>query len=65
MRSRIANEKSIPSYTIFPDRTLLEIVKKRPETKHSLRNIHGIGANKYQAYADEIMHVLSEHGALA
>lgn len=65
MRSRMAKEKNVPAYTIFADRTLLDIVKQRPDNKQKLQHIHGIGDNKYQAYADDLMQVLEKYGELA
>jgi ATP-dependent DNA helicase RecQ len=65
MRSRIAQQKNVPAYTIFADRTLLDIVKQRPDSKQKLRHIHGIGDTKFRTYADDLMLVLDEFGELA
>jgi len=64
MRSQLAKAKNVPAYAIFADRTLLDIVKKRPTTKQQLHTIHGIGEAKYQSYADELMTVIDEYGKL-
>ncbi len=57
-RSRAAD---VPAYVIFDDRTLGEIVRRRPHTKIALAAVPGIGPMRLDGYGDEILAVLAKH----
>ena len=44
LRRAIATAQKQPAYVIFPDRTLIEIAKRRPSDLDELASIHGVGA---------------------
>ena len=50
LRGAIAAAQKQPAYVIFPDRTLIEIAKRRPRSLDELAGIHGVGAVKLQKY---------------
>ena len=52
LRMKIALEKSIPPYVIFPDTTLKEMAMYLPESKEALLGIKGIGEVKAETYGD-------------
>ncbi|MTI54321.1 DNA helicase RecQ [Geosporobacter ferrireducens] len=50
LRMKIALEKGVPPYVIFPDTTLKEMAVYLPESKEALLKIKGIGAVKAETY---------------
>jgi len=65
VRTTLAEESAVPSYIIFHDSTLQDMVKKRPQTLNDFSGIFGVGGQKLarygQAFVDEIIqHPLSE-----
>ena len=61
MRGKLAKEQGIPAYMIFPDRTLDDLVAKKPTSVQSLANIYGIGFNKQEKYGAAILKVIASH----
>ena len=58
LRISLAEEHGVPSFVIFHDATLQEMVKKRPQTLNDFSRVSGVGAQKLarygQAFIDEI-----------
>jgi len=60
-----AEERGVPPYVIFSDRTLRELARLRPTTLYELRGIYGIGDAKLQAFGDAVVRVIRNAGVLA
>jgi len=58
-RSETAKTHGVPAYVILHDATLLELVRKRPQTPNALRHIPGIGARKLENYGPALLELLS------
>jgi len=54
-----AEERHVPPYVIFNDRTLREIARVRPSTLVQLRDVHGIGDAKLEAFGRALLDVLA------
>lgn len=61
-RNARAREMRVPPYTIFQDRTIYDLVAKKPKTKEELTGIYGIGLAKAEKYGDLILKVLNDRG---
>ena len=61
LRGAIAAAQKQPAYVIFPDRTLIEMAKERPETLDDLASIHGVGEVKLQKYGPAFLAVIRDH----
>jgi ATP-dependent DNA helicase RecQ len=61
LRGAIAAAQKQPAYVIFPDRTLIEMAKARPDTLDGLAGIHGVGAVKLQKYGSAFLATIREH----
>ncbi len=57
-RSALADEQNVPPYVIFPDRTLIDMVRQRPQTRREFADLHGVGKVKLERYADEFLPLL-------
>ena len=62
LRGAIASAQKQPAYVIFPDRTLIEIAKRRPSNLDELAGVHGVGAVKLQKYGPAFLAVIQEPG---
>jgi len=51
-----------PAFVVFNDRTLDDLVARRPDDHGSLGRVHGIGPAKIEAYGDEILAILGGNG---
>lgn len=64
-RSGVAHEKGLSAYNIFPDRTLVQIVKRKPRRSEQMQGISGIGEKRIEHYGEAVCHEinqwLSEH----
>lgn len=64
LRRRLADERKVPAYIIFGDRTLQECARRRPRTKEAFATISGVGQAKLAAFGEifigEINRVFAE-----
>ncbi|WP_426816450.1 DNA helicase RecQ [Pseudodesulfovibrio sp. 7M6] len=60
-RLALSQEQSVPPYAIFPDRTLLEIVRYRPRTLDEFGCMSGVGAIKLDRFGPTFLEALAEH----
>jgi ATP-dependent DNA helicase RecQ len=58
LRSRLAKEANLPSYCVFPDKTLVELARRRPGTEAELLAVPGVGPAKLEKYGDAFMEEL-------
>ena len=54
-----AEERGVPPYVIFSDRTLREIARMRPATLVELREVYGVGDAKLEAFGAAVLGVLT------
>ena len=62
LRRSLAEEAGVPPYVIFSDRSLQEMVRRRPATREAFAEINGVGAHKLQHYGDDFLGVIAAHG---
>ncbi|MDF1831533.1 MAG: DNA helicase RecQ [Porticoccaceae bacterium] len=60
-RKTLADEQSVPSYVIFHDATLMEMLSHRPLNGQQMLGISGVGAAKMERYGDAFIEVILEH----
>ncbi|HKN28194.1 MAG TPA: DNA helicase RecQ [Roseiarcus sp.] len=61
LRGAIAAAQKQPAYVIFPDRTLIEMAKARPDTLDGLARLHGVGAVKLLKFGTAFLAVIRDH----
>jgi ATP-dependent DNA helicase RecQ len=54
-----AEERGVPPYVIFSDRTLRELARVRPATLTELREIYGIGDAKLEEFGKKVIELLT------
>ena len=64
LRLRLAKERGVPAYVIFPDRTLIDMAARAPVTRWDFGEVQGVGAAKQEQFGEiflaEIKAFLSE-----
>ncbi len=55
LRLEIARERSVPAYIVFPDRTLIDMVRRRPRTEAEFAEVNGVGAAKLKEFAEPFL----------
>ena len=58
LRRTISKEEQVPAYVVFPDRTLAEMVVRRPANADALGEIRGVGPVKLERYGERFLDVL-------
>lgn len=65
LRKKIADRENIPPYIVFSDATLQEMSLYQPTSKAEMLQINGVGAIKWERFAQPFMAIIKEHKALA
>src|SRR5699024_2729908 len=60
LRRQLAEQHSVPPYVIFPDSTLLEMLREAPEDLVDMAKISGVGARKLERYGEAFLKVLNQ-----
>ena len=62
LRKRLAEAQNVPSFVIFSDATLKDMVLKRPETADQFLAVHGVGQSKLERFGESFMEVIKSDG---
>ncbi|MBU1488909.1 MAG: DNA helicase RecQ [Gammaproteobacteria bacterium] len=62
LRRKLAEEHGVPPYVIFPDATLLEMLRSKPRTLSDMARVSGVGARKLERYGEAFLAVLGGAG---
>lgn len=60
VRKRIADEMGKPPYIVFSDRSLRDMVRRRPTDKDSMLEVNGVGEHKWQSYGKQFIDAIAE-----
>lgn len=61
-RAEIAKEVAMPPYVIAHDKTLIDMVRKRPHSSEALLSVHGMGPSRVEQYGAKFLSVLLDGG---
>ena len=61
LRTKLAEEQSVPPYVIFSDATLVEMCREVPLTKEAFLQINGVGQVKLGRYGKAFLDTLQAH----
>jgi ATP-dependent DNA helicase RecQ len=62
LRKSLADRQDVPAYVVFSDRTLWDMIERRPETREELMAVHGVGRVKQERYGDAFLEALRVEG---
>ena len=57
-RRELAGEQGVPAYVVFPDRTLIDIAARKPQSLAAFADVHGVGAAKLERYGETFLEVV-------
>ena len=60
LRLKIARKIKSPAYVIFTDRTLEDMVEKKPRTRAEMLKVNGVGEQKLEKYADQFLALINQ-----
>lgn len=60
LRMKLAKEADVPPYVIFHDKTLKEMVARRPMTPADLLGITGVGHSKLERFGDRFLELIAQ-----
>ena len=60
LRLQIARERGVPAYVVFPDRTLIDMARRRPRTEEEFAEVNGAGAAKLRQFAAPFLAAIEE-----
>ncbi|MXZ81654.1 MAG: DNA helicase RecQ [Gammaproteobacteria bacterium] len=55
LRLNLARERGVPAYVVFPDRALLDMVRRKPRNAAEFAQVSGVGAVKLKEFADPFL----------
>ena len=55
LRLELARQRGVPAYVVFPDRTLVDMARRRPRTEAEFAEVHGVGAAKLKQFAEPFL----------
>ena len=58
LRRKLAEEHGVPPYVIFPDATLLEMLRSQPRNLAEMGKVSGVGARKLERYGEAFLDAL-------
>jgi ATP-dependent DNA helicase RecQ len=61
LRRRLAEEKQVPPYIIFPDNVLRGLARIRPSSLERMRLVSGIGDAKLRQFGEPFLEVITAH----
>ena len=61
-RRHAAEEENVPPYVIFGDRTIEDLILKKPRTVHELLNVFGIGEIKAEKFGSALLQLVENTG---
>lgn len=60
LRKHLAAQRGVPPYIVFTDRTLWDLVRRKPSTRSDLISINGIGEAKRDSYGEVVLKAIKE-----
>ena len=61
-RRHAAGEENVPPYVIFGDRTIEDLIFKKPRTVRELLNVFGIGEIKAEKFGSALLRLVENTG---
>ncbi|WP_036767007.1 DNA helicase RecQ [Parvularcula oceani] len=61
-RLELAKQKGAPAYTVFSDRTLIDMAVRQPSSRDELLSVYGVGLRKADEYAEHFLPVIAGSG---
>lgn len=60
-RMQLAEQRGLPPYSIFPDRSLIEMSARQPKTASDMLEIHGVGRQRMRRYGSLFLDLIDTY----
>jgi len=60
LRMQIAQDREVPAYIVFSDKTLRDMANKLPQTKEEMLKVSGVGEVKFERFGDQFLDLCIE-----
>ena len=60
LRLELARARGVPAYIVFPDRALVDMVRRRPRTEAEFAEVNGVGAAKLEQFAEPFLAAIND-----
>jgi ATP-dependent DNA helicase RecQ len=60
LRRKLAAARGVPAYVVFSDRSLIDMAKRVPLTRHDFSEVHGVGEAKLKEFGDLFLNEIAE-----
>ncbi len=61
LRLSIAQERGVPAFVVFHDRSLQDMARRRPRSQDAFAEVHGVGAAKLAKFAEPFVALIAAH----
>ncbi|MER9400162.1 DNA helicase RecQ [Mesorhizobium sp. M0615] len=61
LRLRLAQERQVPAYVVFSDRTLIDMAERRPQDLDDFAGVNGVGAAKLKEFGKAFVSAIAAH----
>ena len=58
----IAKSLNVPSYIVFSDKTLIEMVNRKPRSLDEMHSISGVGQKKLSKFGNKFLEIINGNG---
>ena len=62
-RSELAKAQRVAAYVVFADKTLIDMVRRKPATAAEMSTVHGVGEAKLRQYGEVFLDAIRQHAA--
>jgi ATP-dependent DNA helicase RecQ len=62
LRKSLADERKVPAFVVFGDRTLIDMAARKPRTREQFLELFGVGQKKLEEYGDAFLAEIRRHG---
>lgn len=59
-RLALAQERGVPAYVIFPDKTLVDMAYRKPTDRDAFLEVYGVGKSKTEKFSEPFMEVICD-----
>ncbi|MGB6777300.1 MAG: HRDC domain-containing protein, partial [Planococcus citreus] len=58
VRKKLADEAGVPPFVIFSDKSLQDMVARKPKDEEAFLEVSGVGANKLEKYGEYFLEAI-------
>jgi ATP-dependent DNA helicase RecQ len=55
LRRKLADQRQVPAYVVFSDKTLQDMATRAPRTRSGFLQVHGVGQKKLEEYGEAFL----------